>query len=140
MEIVVVIYNSGKREIYLMSDEEDVLCVIELTEDQAKELGLVLAGLSYQPLPSEKMEIIMKEMVMEWIQIKQGSVFIGKTIAELDVRKKTGASIVALIRRERIVPSPDPNKEVFEEGDTIVAVGTRAHIKNLMNFCKECVV
>ena len=37
-ELVIIIYNTGRREIYLMEDEEPS-CVIELTDEEAKELG-----------------------------------------------------------------------------------------------------
>ncbi|MEN3027814.1 MAG: potassium transporter TrkA, partial [Aquificaceae bacterium] len=93
--LVLVIYNTGKREIYLMEDEETA-CVFDLTEEEAKELGFLLAGALYQPIKSEKMEIILKEVVMEWVKVETGSNLINRTIAELQIRRTTGVSVIAI--------------------------------------------
>lgn len=70
-ELVLVIYNTGKREIYIMEDEE-TSCIFDLTEEEAKELGFLLAGALYQPIKTDKMELILKEVVMEWVKIEPG--------------------------------------------------------------------
>lgn len=136
-EISIIIYSTGKREIYLMEDEEP-LCTIELSDEESRELGFLLAGAVYQPIPSTKMELIMKEMVMEWIKVEEGSNFENKTIADLQVRKRTGASIIAIVRGDKIIPSPDPYREVIKAGDTLVVVGTRNQVNQVISFCKRC--
>jgi len=136
-EISIIIYSTGKREIYLMEDEEP-LCAIELSDEESRELGFLLAGAVYQPIPSTKMELIMKEMVMEWIKVEEGSNFENKTIADLQVRKRTGASIIAIVRGDKIIPSPDPYREVIKAGDTLVVVGTRNQVNQVISFCKRC--
>ncbi len=136
-EIALIIYSTGKREIYLIQEEE-ALCSIELSDEEAREVGFLLAGAVYQPVPSSKMELIMKEMVMEWIKVEPGSAFENKTIADLQVRKRTGASIIAIVREDKIIPSPDPYKEIIKAGDTLVVVGTRNQVKQVMSFCHRC--
>ncbi len=136
-EVAIIIYSTGKREIYLMEDEEP-LCTIELSDEESREIGFLLAGAVYQPIPSSKMELIMKEMVMEWIKVEEGSNFENKTIADLQVRKRTGASIIAIVRGDKIIPSPDPYKEVIKAGDTLVVVGTRNQVNQVISFCKKC--
>ncbi len=136
-EMAIIIYSTGKREIYLMEDEEP-LCTIELSDEESREIGFLLAGAVYQPIPSNKMELIMKEMVMEWIKVEEGSNFENKTIADLQVRKKTGASIIAIVRGDKIIPSPDPYKEIIRAGDTLVVVGTRNQVNQVISFCKKC--
>ncbi len=136
-EMALIIYSTGKREIYLI-EEEEPLCSIELSDEESREIGFLLAGAVYQPIPSSKMELIMKEMVMEWIKVEPGSTFENKTIADLQVRKKTGASIIAIVRGEKIIPSPDPYSEVIKEGDTLVIVGTRSQVKQVLSLCEKC--
>ncbi len=136
-EVAIIIYSTGKREIYLMEDEEP-LCTIELSDEESREIGFLLAGAVYQPIPSSKMELIMKEMVMEWIKVEEGSNFENKTIADLQVRKRTGASIIAIVRGDKIIPSPDPYKEIIRAGDTLVVVGTRNQVNQVISFCKKC--
>ncbi len=136
-ELVLVIYNTGKREIYLM-EEEETSCVFDLTEEEAKELGFLLAGALYQPIKADKMELILKEVVMEWVRIEAGSSFINRTIAELQIRRTTGVSVIAIDRRGKIIPSPDPYKEKIELGDVLIVVGTRPQINHFLELCGRC--
>ncbi|MDQ7038877.1 MAG: cation:proton antiporter regulatory subunit [Aquificota bacterium] len=138
-ELTLIIHNTGRREIYIIEEEEEEpTCVISLTEDEAKELGFLLAGTTYQPVAPEKMEVILKEMVMEWVKVQEGANISGKTIAESQIRKRTGASIVAIIRGEDMIVSPDPYKTTVQPGDVLVVVGTRQHIKNFLDYCGRC--
>ncbi|RMH00445.1 MAG: potassium transporter TrkA [Aquificota bacterium] len=136
-DLVLVIYNTGKREVYLMEDEE-ALCVFDLTEEEAKELGFLLVGALYQPIKTEKMELILKEVVMEWVKVEAGSNLVGKTIAEMEIRRKTGVSIIAIDRKGKIIPSPDPYKEKIEVGDILIVVGTRPQINKFLELCGRC--
>ena len=137
-DLVLVIYNTGKREIYLMEEEEEASCVFSLTEEEAKELGFLVAGAVYQPIKAEKMELILKEVVMEWVKVESGSNLINKTIAELQIRRTTGVSVIAIDRKGKIIPSPDPYKERIELGDTLIVVGTRPQINHFLELCGRC--
>lgn len=136
-ELVLIIYNTGRREIYIMEDEEAV-CLFELTEEEAKELGFLLAGAFYQPIKAEKMELVLKEVVMEWVKVEAGSNLVGKTIADMQIRSATGVSIIAIDRKGKIIPSPDPYKEKIEVGDTLIVVGTRQQINKFLELCGRC--
>jgi len=136
-ELVIIIHNTGRREIYLMEDEEPS-CFIELTDEEARDLGFLLAGATYQPVSSEKMEMILQQVVMEWVKVEEGSNFAGKTIAQLEIRRKTGVSIIAIERGGKVIPSPDPYTEKIEVGDTLISVGTRQQIKSFLELCGRC--
>ncbi|MCI4458263.1 MAG: cation:proton antiporter regulatory subunit [Thermocrinis sp.] len=136
-ELVIIIYNTGRREIYLM-EGEDPSCFIELTDEEARELGFLVTGATYQSVATEKMEIILQQVVMEWVKVHQNSNFINKTIAELEIRKKTGVSIIAIERGGQVIPSPDPYKEHIRAGDTLIAVGTRQQMKAFLDLCGDC--
>ncbi|WP_448584071.1 cation:proton antiporter regulatory subunit [Thermocrinis sp.] len=136
-ELVIIIHNTGRREIYLMEGEEPS-CFIELTDEEAKELGFLVAGATYQPVSAEKMEMILQQVVMEWIKVGEGSNLANKTIAQLEIRKKTGVSIIAIEREGKVIPSPDPYKEKIEVGDVLITVGTRQQIKAFLELCGRC--
>ncbi|MCY0867150.1 MAG: cation:proton antiporter regulatory subunit [Aquificaceae bacterium] len=136
-DLVLVIYNTGKREIYLM-EEEEASCVFSLTDEEAKELVFLVAGAVYQPIKSEKMELIFKEVVMEWVKVESGSNLINKTIAELQIRRTTGVSVIAIDRKGKIIPNPDPYKEKIELGDILIVVGTRPQINHFLELCGRC--
>ncbi len=138
-ELTLIIHNTGRRELYIIEeDEEEPTCVISLTEDEAKELGFLLAGTTYSPVAPEKMEVIMKEMVMEWVKVGEGSKLVNRTIAESQIRKKTGASVVAIIRGQDMLVNPDPQTTSILKGDILVVAGTRSQIKNFLDYCGDC--
>lgn len=130
-DLVVVIHNTGKREVYLMEDEEPS-CYFELTDEEAKELGFLIAGAVFEPVATEKMELLWKQVVMEWVKVEAKSSYVGKTIAELEIRRKTGVSVIAIERNDRIIPSPDPYKEKIEAQDILVVIGTREQIARFL--------
>ena len=70
---------------------------------------------------------------LDQIEIRKGSPAIGKSIIELDLRKKTGAIIVAIVREKNIIENPDPY-EVLKEGDLLIALGRKEQIDKLYNL------
>ena len=133
--IVVVIHYTGKREIYYFEgDSEEPTAVIELTDEEARTLGTILVGALFQPTSDEeKIGFLMKHLVFEWVKVPENSFLAYKTIKELDIRKKFGVIVVAVIRDENVIVSPSPLFKI-EPGDTLVVVGT---LENVKRFVKE---
>lgn len=133
--IVVVIHHTGKREIYYFEDEnEEPTAVIELTDEEARTLGTILVGALFQPTSDEeKIGFLMKHLAFEWVKISEGSFLTGKSIKELEIRKKHGVIIVAIIRDENVIVSPSPLFQ-FQPGDTIVVVGTLDNVKKFVKL------
>jgi len=101
-----------------------------------QELAFIMGGVRYQPLPADKMSLIFRELIIEWITVEIKCLMAHKTLADLAVRRKTGASVIAILRGETIIPTPDPYKERIQPGDQLVAVGTRSQIESLLSFCR----
>lgn len=59
----------------------------------------------------------------EWVRIGEGSDLVGKSLQEARIRSRTGASVVAILRGEEAMPSPDPST-VLEAGDVVGVLGT----------------
>lgn len=57
-----------------------------------------------------------------WYEIKHGNSFEGRSAVDLEVRKKTGVSIVGLLRDGVFKPNPEPDI-VFISGDLIAVIG-----------------
>ena len=136
-ELILIIHSTGKRELYLMQGEE-ASCVIQLTQDEAKELGFLMAGAKYEAVSTGRMEAILRELVIEWVKVEEGSKFIDKTIAELEIRRKTGVSVVAIDRQGKLIPTPDPFKEKILPGDILVVIGTRQQLNSFLELCGKC--
>lgn len=70
----------------------------------------------------------------DWIGIPDGCAMAGRTIGELGVRTKTGASIVAVVRGEDVTTNPGPDF-AFAPGDTLGVLGVpdqRSAFQDLM--------
>ncbi|OIP64275.1 MAG: potassium transporter TrkA [Nitrospirae bacterium CG_4_9_14_3_um_filter_53_35] len=124
----IIIHNSGKREIYRFEKDQEIpSSVTDLTDEEARQVGAILSGSYFQPTTLDRMELVMKEMIIEWYSLDDPSVLAGHTIQDLAIRKKSGASIIAVLRGEKVIPSPAPEEEL-KIGDTLMVVGNREQI------------
>lgn len=136
--ISVVLHNIGKREIYFFEKGKEQV-VISLTDEEARNIGTILSGAYFKPKVVEDLEVVLKELQIEWFEIKKKSKALNKTIAQLDIRKKTDATILAIIRGDESISNPS-SAEIIKEGDTIVAIGKRESIiafKKLVEWNNE---
>ena len=60
---------------------------------------------------------------LQWILIKPGSVLVGKTIGESEIRTKTASSVVGVIRNDKLETSLDVDFR-FEANDRAAIIGT----------------
>ncbi len=73
------------------------------------------------------------EIEIDGYRITEGSHLSDRTIKELQVRKKTGVTIIA-VRREKVVhPNPEPDY-VLKEGDFILFTGDRENMNNALKY------
>jgi len=55
--------------------------------------------------------------------LNEENYFTGKSIGELNLRKKTDATIIAIVRKGSTISTPPPD-EILQPGDTLVITGT----------------
>ena len=60
---------------------------------------------------------------LQWMLIKPGSVLVGKTIGESEIRTKTASSVVGVIRDDVLEPTPNANF-CFQANDRAAIIGT----------------
>jgi CPA2 family monovalent cation:H+ antiporter-2 len=63
----------------------------------------------------------------EALCVRSGSEASGKTLRELDLRARTGASIIALRRGGALSPNPSPDESIAA-GDVVVLIGTQEQL------------
>lgn len=63
----------------------------------------------------------------EALCVRKGSEAAGKTLRDLDLRARTGASIIALRRSGALLPNPSPD-EAIAAGDVVVLIGAREQL------------
>jgi monovalent cation:H+ antiporter-2, CPA2 family len=72
-------------------------------------------------------------LAIEWVSLPQGCALIGKSAVQAEVRQKTGASIVTVLRGEEVIVNPGP-EVVFHEGDVLAVLATPAQQANFLSL------
>ncbi|UYN92439.1 MAG: cation:proton antiporter [Anaerolineales bacterium] len=67
------------------------------------------------------------EIEITWIEVPQDSPLVGQTLAQSDLRGKTGASVVALVRDQKLNANPKSSTK-FQAGDRVGIIGDSAQI------------
>lgn len=98
--------------------------------------GRQMAVLMLKPLVSDYLDVVTSggalEFRVEELLLTQGCCGVGRTIHELEIRQKTGATILALRHGSNGAFDTNPSAEaVLEAGDTIVAIGTPEEVGKL---------
>lgn len=122
---VVVIHNSGRRELfYRETPEADGEELLDLTDQESRVVGSILEGAFFQPVRTESPETTLGEgVIIEWYTLREGMTVTGATLKETGIREKTGATVIAVERGEQCIASPDADF-TLREGDIVIAVGT----------------
>jgi CPA2 family monovalent cation:H+ antiporter-2 len=61
-------------------------------------------------------------MEIAWRQIPPGSPLVGKTLAQINLRQKVGASVVAVVHDHQMIANPKSNA-TFAAGDILGVIG-----------------
>jgi len=62
-----------------------------------------------------------------WRLVSEQSPIVGQTLAEANIRARTGASVIALIRNQQLIANPK-SSTVFQAGDLLGLIGDREQI------------
>ena len=122
--VTVIQHNDGEREVYVhrRARDEEPAVVLELHDDEARQLGALLGGAYERPKIVEELEMALGELAIEWIPVPPGSPAVGQTLADTGFRQRTGITIIAILREPEPVAGAQPD-DVIQEGDTLVTVG-----------------
>lgn len=130
-KLVVIVHDDGRRELYRIDPKypDESISVATLDDNESRQLSAIIGGMAYKPAALESMEVALGDLVIEWYKVETASNCLGKTIGELGVRQKTGATIIAVIendQKKKVNPGPE---QVISAGMTLVVIGERAHIQ-----------
>jgi TrkA domain protein len=122
--VAVIQHVDGMRELYVFAraDDDEPTAVLQLEDDEARQLGAVLGGAYERPKIVEDLEMALGELAIEWVSVPAGSPAVGHSLAECAFRARTGITIIAILREPEPVTGAQPT-DVIQEGDTLVTVG-----------------
>ena len=125
-EMIVVIHNTGKRELFYRPDPDaDSEKVFAFGDELARTIGSIIEGAHFQPIEAETKETTLPGgILLEWYELHPGSPLVGETLESADIGNKSGLTIVAIQRDGAVIDSPDADT-TLREGDTLIGVGTR---------------
>ena len=125
-EMIVVIHNTGKREVFRRSDPDaDSEKAFEFSDDLARTIGSIIEGAHFQPFEPDTQETTLPGgILLEWYELPPGSPLVGETLASADIGNRTGLAVVAIQRGDEVLDSPGA-ETTLREGDTLIGVGTR---------------
>ncbi|MGV3759133.1 MAG: cation:proton antiporter regulatory subunit [Actinomycetota bacterium] len=121
--VSVLVFRTGRREValYDRDDPDAAATVLHLDEDDARTLTDLLGGNPVTEAVAGMQQI--EGVVLDWIPVSASSPLAGQSIGDGQIRTRTGASVVAIVRSDTTIPAPEPT-EHLRAGDTVVAVGT----------------
>ena len=136
--VAVIQHLDGARELYVFrhAGDEEPVAVLQLEDDESRQLGAVLGGAYERPKIVEDLEIALGELAIEWVEVPPGSPAIGKTLAECAFRAKTGITIIAILREPEPISGAQP-EDVIAEGDTLVTVGKLGQYREFRRLLAE---
>lgn len=137
--LVIVIHDDGTRELYHFTRKnmERAASVLRLTDGEARQIAGIVGGLTYVPRNLPMAEVVLEDLVLEWFTIRHGAACVGRTIRDLQVRTRTGASIVSIIEPDQTKRTNPEADTVLNEGATLIAAGDRRTINALKRLLVE---
>lgn len=108
---------------YERRDPDAAETLLSLSRDEAE----TLAGLLGAPRIVEKYADLTREipgLISDTVDLPAGSPYDGASLGDTRCRTLTGASIVAVVRADRVITSPGPEERLLA-GDSLVVIGSR---------------
>lgn len=129
--VTVIQHNDGDREVYVhrRASDDDPAVVLELADDEARQLGALLGGAYERPRIVEELEMALGELSIEWTPVPDTSPWIGRTLADCAFRVRAGVTVIAILRDPEPISGAQPD-DVILSGDTLVVVGKTGQVRD----------
>ncbi len=124
--VAIVVRPDGERQLFHFLEHEDRPCdVLKVDPDEAQQVANLLGGSMVEAPDLGELQVALGGLEIEWVPLPDGSDLVGMTLGSSQLRKRTGASVVAILRGDTAVPNPEVDTS-FEAGDTLLIVGSEA--------------
>lgn len=123
--LAIIVRPDGERQLYHFLEHEDRPCdVVKVSSQEAQQIANLL-GKPLVPAPDlENLDLVLGMLEIEWVTLDERSPLLEQTLGASQLRKKTGASVVAVMRDGKALPNPDIGVR-FKLGDTLLLIGSK---------------
>lgn len=123
--LVVVVRPDGERHVYHFLEHDDrPTDAVTLDEDEAQQVANLLGKALVAAPDLEDLDLVLGALELDWVELPEGAPVVGQTLGASQLRSRTGASLVAILRDGRAIANPAV-EVVFEAGDTLLLIGSR---------------
>jgi TrkA domain protein len=136
--IAIFFTKTGTIQMYTLQKGCQTPSAAVMTPVEARRLGNILTGAIIEA-DQESVEIAFSALADLRVTIHTFYIpkaIVGKTIADLQIRAKTGATVIAICRHDKNIINPPPSF-VFEERDAALVIGESDQI---LQFEREIMV
>lgn len=131
-ELVAVEHRAGHWELARVDEAGNTTPLVQLQAREAAELGRILSrGEVRQEDPRKR--LLLEEFGLEWLKLEEDSPLVGATLQSSEIRARTGASVIAVLRADGSILSPPPDLRI-ETGDTLVVMGHRDQVEQFLSI------
>jgi TrkA domain protein len=125
--LTIVVYNNGRRDLYAFSPGSGEPCVVTMLDDQARAVGEIMSGSFADPAEvgaARGVREAFDDLAFDWVGLDPGSPGTERSIGDLAIRSRTGATVMSIVRGHGVIHDPAP-EEVLRAGDRLVVAGRR---------------
>lgn len=126
--IAIVARRTGDFDVvvYGTDDPDQARPVVRLTNDEAEAVAQIFGG----PRIAERFAELTREvpgLEAGQVHVTVSSPFVNRPLGDTRARTRTGASIVAIVRDEDVLASPEPTQKLRAR-DVLIVIGTQQGI------------
>ncbi len=109
---------------------------IEFTHDSAHALAAFASG-RYRIAGSlsSRVDDVLGGLQFDWAQVERSSFAAGRTIEQLAIRRRTGVTVVAILRGSQPIVAPEPTT-MLEPGDELVVACRPSDFESFEQFLR----
>lgn len=131
-----MIRDDGRRELSHsdLDNPDEPMSMVTLDDDEAKYVSAIIGGATYKPTALDNIEVALGDLIIEWYRLDSNYKAIGKTIGDLRIRQRSGATVIAVIeanQRKHVNPGADL---MLTSGALVVVIGERLHQQQIKHI------
>lgn len=135
--LAVLVRPDGDRQIFHFLEDDDRPCdAVRLERDEAQQLANFMGSAMVGAPDTDQLELVLGSLEIEWVELDASSPLVGRTLAESELRRRTGASVVAVLRGDRAIPNPSIDTR-FEAHDTLLLIGSDTQTDRARNLLER---